>query len=51
MTEEPGTDPRPGWTLWSLLLLVAVILTVVGMFYQLVPVLRWPTWPGSPSGF
>jgi hypothetical protein len=46
LTPDIGSDPRPGWTAWSLLLLVAVILTVAGMFYQLVRIMPWPTWPG-----
>lgn len=45
MTDPREPDARPGWTVWSLLLLVAVMLTVAGMFYQIVPLMRWPTWP------
>jgi hypothetical protein len=50
MTPEDDSDPRPGWTAWSLLLLAAVMLTVAGMFYQLVPLMRWPAAPGWFGG-
>jgi hypothetical protein len=38
----PPSEPSRGWTLGSVLLLIAVILTVVGMFYQLLSGLRTP---------
>jgi flagellar basal body-associated protein FliL len=47
MMPDGEPDPRPGRTAWIVLLLVGVMLTVVGMFYQLVRVMRWPTWPGE----
>jgi hypothetical protein len=38
----PPSEPAPRWTLGSVLLLIAVVLTVVGMFYQLLSGLKTP---------